>query len=221
MFLKKKKRPARNSCCWDYWVCRSRINFWNLQRFAVPDSLWVLRLQVVDIPNLLRTWTGEDPTSWKKTSCMLPDECGVLEIWLVASMGFVGDSEIVHHGHEDDAVACACLAYLFHQNRPSGKRAVHRIQQRDRGLAWNSQPMNFEFLPRWPFRHMIFPTRRKLSFSLRTSRAFPSRTMRRRTRALWPDVFSGRRSRLHFRISTVLFGVARILILEQTIPLCD
>ena len=47
---------------------------------------------------------------------MIPEECGALEVWLVASMGLVGDREIVHHGHEDDAVACACLAYLFQQS---------------------------------------------------------------------------------------------------------
>ncbi len=102
---------ARNCCCSENWVCRSRINFGNLQRFAVPASLGILLLQVVDIPNLLRTWTDEDPIS-----CMIPEECGVLEVWLVASMGFVGHRQIVHHGHEDDSVACACLAYLFQQS---------------------------------------------------------------------------------------------------------
>ena len=45
--------------------------------------------------------------------CTTSDDCGVLEVWFVASMRFVGNRQLVHHTHEDDAVEVRLWRTLF------------------------------------------------------------------------------------------------------------
>ena len=55
----------------------------------------------------------ENPTSWSTTYCVVIDDRGVLMVRFVASMRHVGNRQLVHHTHEDDAVAVRLWRALF------------------------------------------------------------------------------------------------------------
>ena len=50
---------------------------------------------------------------WSTTYCVVTDDRGVLMVRFVASMRHVGNRQLVHHTHEDDAVAVRLWHGLF------------------------------------------------------------------------------------------------------------
>ena len=92
---------ARTECsrCGDHRASRSRVHFNDMERFAVPVS-------PSDFLSHTRQISKSLNLSWRRsnilpeTSCTTSDDCGVLKVWFVASMRFVGHHQLVRRAHE-------------------------------------------------------------------------------------------------------------------------
>ena len=139
---------------------RSRINFTDLQCFAVPVTLRITRLERVEFPSGDRTWTDDGGIS---------DDSRVRRFGSSLRLGFVFNRKFLHHTHEDDAVEIRLWRALF-SNGVVCRRNVsfHRLQQLHRGRQWIDVKTRIDFRidsfrsSRPSMSSMIFPSRREL-----------------------------------------------------------